>query len=600
MKKTTIISFLTDNLALTLFLVLVIPIMTGSWYVWRTLAEVEKSFPMESLGDQREISTTIEALTQLTNTLSAVRINRTPRSIDEFVLAVDISHGILRQLYPNPASPKAEEIKVAKKEIQRILVLFDDVSIGTGTLNKHRMLALETRLRDTLTALRSIYLRTNEEVLLILSRQEARIEILRTGSLVLLVLVLLSLGGMGLQTTLQRRTIRLLAATQAGLRAEKERAESANQAKSAFLSNMSHELRTPLNSIIGFSDLLSGQNFGQLNPKQWKYTHAIEESGTHLLALINDLLDISKIDAGAMVLDLDTDDPAPMVVGILNMMKTQTIKKELKIEYAPQPLRHKFPVDSRKFKQILMNLLSNAVKFTPNGGKIVISLGEKEAGILRLEISDTGRDIPPEQQALIFSRFHQVDYRKDETMGGTGIGLALTKSLVELHQGRIGVKSTLGKGSTFWLEIPLLKVGLADSDNEEEHRQRFSGVRNRRILVAEDNEINLALLLDILSVKHHEVFVARNGQEALDLAVSGKPELILMDIRMPIMDGITATRELLKIEDLEKVPIIALSADAGKEDIQKCLDAGMADHIPKPINRARVYESLDKYLPALK
>ena len=364
----------------------------------------------------------------------------------------------------------------------------------------------------------------------------------------------------------------------------KLRLESANKAKSQFLSSMSHELRTPLNGILGFSDLLRGQFFGKLNDKQIAYVNQIEDSGRHLLSLINDLLDTAKIDAGAMELEIVECKPKVLINSAVDMIKGQSKRKSLVIEVVIEPDFTLVTVDERKTKQILLNLLSNAVKYTNKGGKIVVR-AIKEDSMFRVEVEDNGIGIDHNQLEKIFVEFHQADHVRDEQLGGTGIGLALTRRLVELHGGQIGVESEPGKGSKFWFTLPLLKTA-AKKPQLLEGREELTAVETtgRRILVVEDNEINLQVILAMLSIHKYEVAIAKNGREALELAQSFKPELVLMDMQMPVMNGFEATRQLRAISGFREIPIIALTASTGVEAIKQQKAAGCTAHLAKPFD----------------
>lgn len=393
-----------------------------------------------------------------------------------------------------------------------------------------------------------------------------------------------------LEQRVAKRTAELLAAN--------VRLEEANRAKSRFLSSMSHELRTPLNAILGFTDLLKGQHFGDLNEKQMQYAERVHDSGRHLLDLINDLLDMARIDAGAVDLELMTVSAVEIVESVVAMMGSQSRIKRLKIETQIDPNLTSITVDIRKFKQILLNLLSNAVKYTPAGGQITVRGGltfEKEA---RFEVQDTGVGIPIEEQENIFSEFHQVDRARDDQLGGVGIGLALTRRLVELHGGRITVQSELGEGSTF--QVTLLMVPGQDEESKERQKTptalRRLAKGRKRIVVAEDNDVNLALILDMLSIRDYDVIVARNGQEAIDLVQAKRPDLVLMDIRMPVIDGLTATRRIREIPGFEDLPIIALTASASTESQEKQIAAGCTAHISKPVQLVALFAALDEYL----
>lgn len=373
--------------------------------------------------------------------------------------------------------------------------------------------------------------------------------------------------------------------------------EEANRHKSKFLSSMSHELRTPLNAIIGFTDLLKGIFFGQLNEKQASYIEQIDKSAAHLLALINDLLDISKIDAGALEVQLEEITLKDVTEDLLRMLSTQFRKKTLKVTSEFSPDIGTIVSDSRKFKQIMLNLLTNAIKFTPDKGAISVK-GEMIPGKIKISVSDTGIGIAGEELGKIFSEFYQVDQVRDEELGGTGIGLALTQRLVGLLGGEIGVKSKIGKGSTFWFTIPYTPSIHKEKIEISNQQKRELDISKRKycILVVEDNETNINLFSDLLSIRDYSVIVARNGQEAIDMALSRGPELILMDIKMPVMDGLEATRQLRKKEQFKDVPIIALTASVGKEAEQIAFDTGYTDYLSKPVKMKQLFDMLDKYL----
>ena len=334
-----------------------------------------------------------------------------------------------------------------------------------------------------------------------------------------------------------------------------------------------------------------------MNEKQLDYVNQIDGGGKHLLRLITDLLDMAKIDAGAMELELEELPPAEFIDVTVAMMDTQFRSKQLDVEISTHPAITAVSADRRKCKQIMLNLLSNAVKFTPENGQIKIR-SIKAGESIRVEVSDTGVGIEPDQVDKIFSEFHQTDKVRDEQLGGTGLGLALTRRLVELHGGEIGVESEVGVGSTFWFTLPLVKSDHVEETTEADDTQVESDgdSTGHRILVAEDNEINLAMVLDMLSIQNHEVIVAKNGQEAVDLAQQHKPDLILMDILMPVMDGLEATRRLRAIPEFADVPIVALTASAGSAAEERCLEAGCTAHLAKPIQTPALFEVLDRYL----
>ncbi|MBM4053242.1 MAG: response regulator [Planctomycetes bacterium] len=372
-----------------------------------------------------------------------------------------------------------------------------------------------------------------------------------------------------------------------------------NKAKSKFLSTMSHELRTPLNGILGLADILMGKYFGELNNKQMEYVKQINDCGKHLLLLINDILDVSKIDAGAMELELDEISPDEFVDATVAMIGTQFNKKKITVNIAVDKNISVIVGDRRKCKQIMFNLLSNACKYTPEGGKVDIEVFRKSDSEIRVEVADTGIGIEEKDIDKIFSEFYQADRVRDEQLGGTGIGLALTKRLVELHGGNIGVVSSPGKGSCFWFTLPKKNICREKGIVFEKEDKKENNVSDgKRILVVEDNEVNLSMLIDMLKIHNHKITVARNGKEALEIAIKEKPELILMDMMMPVMDGIEATKMLRATAGIADVPIIALTASTGDEAIKKQIEAGCDAHIAKPIRINELYALIGKYLNA--
>ncbi len=371
----------------------------------------------------------------------------------------------------------------------------------------------------------------------------------------------------------------------------------ANEHKSRFLASMSHELRTPLNSILGFTDLLLEQYFGALNEKQTAYLTQVDQSGKHLLALVNDLLDLVKIDAGAAKLHLAQFPPSACLASTVNMMRTQFDEKQLKVRIKVDSELTFLIGDLRKCKQIVINLLSNAVKYTPEGGSIDVLAEKIGPATAKISVADTGMGIAADQQEHIFSEFYQADQVRDEHLGGTGIGLALTRRLVELHKGDIGVESELGKGSNFWFTLPLEDAGLKTAGRRENEKDaKPPPIPNARILVVEDNENNIDVLKDMLDMFGLTAAIARNGKEALDIVETFQPDLILMDLLMPVMDGYEATRRIREIPAFRHVPILALTASADSVAIERCFQAGCTEHLAKPIQSRALFAVIQKSL----
>ncbi|MDA8561208.1 ATP-binding protein [Nitrospinae bacterium] len=376
------------------------------------------------------------------------------------------------------------------------------------------------------------------------------------------------------------------------------RLEEANQHKSKFVSSMSHELRTPLNGILGFASLLKSTHFGKINETQSDFVTQIENSGKHLLDLISGLLDVAKIDSGVMEVDLQSCKPEHIFSEVVGLIKPQLVEKEVEIKQLIDPTVKEVVCDMRKVKQIMINLLSNAVKYTPVKGVIEIVI-TKENGFTRVVVADNGIGISLADQEIIFDEFAQANRARDEALGGTGIGLALSRRLVELHGGDIGVESKEGKGSKFWFTIPHKKITHLKIQPEiikDIIKLDDTNPSGRSILVVEDNQTNLELIKYLLGTHNHNISVARNGKEAISQAELIEPELILMDIRMPVMNGLVATKKIRQIPKFYKLPIIALTASAGEDSRDECLGVGCTDHISKPIQLNELSSMLKRYL----
>ena len=372
--------------------------------------------------------------------------------------------------------------------------------------------------------------------------------------------------------------------------------KEADRHKSQFLSSMSHELRTPLNSILGFTDLLKGKFFGDLNDKQLGYVVQINESGHLLLELITDLLELAKIDSGIVDLELTELNPEELVKSSISLVNYMAKRKNINIETKIDKNLGAVLGDLRRSKQIILNLLTNAVKYSEQNGVIHVNVHRQNDLYIRFEIIDYGVGIETGELGKIFTEFHQIDRRRDEALGGTGIGLSLAKRLVELQNGHIGVKSELEKGSKFWFTLPSERFKKFTKSIPVEQSNMRKHTPSSSILLAEDNEVNLRLVLDMLSVDQHEVVVAKNGKEALDLAQTFLPDLILMDMQMPVMDGFEATKAIRKVSGFSTTPIIGLTASADKDSVKSQFDAGCTDHLAKPVTTEMLFDILNKYL----
>ncbi len=378
--------------------------------------------------------------------------------------------------------------------------------------------------------------------------------------------------------------------------------ERALRLKDEFLANMSHELRTPLNAILGISESLEEQVIGPLNDKQQHYIRTVSESGRHLLALINDILDISKIGAGRMELSLHEVPVETLVQSSLRLVKEQMQKKKLNFSSNLDCQIQTVLADERRLKQVLVNLLSNAVKFTPENGQIGLDIsGDRENSQVTFTVWDTGIGIDLEDLPRLFQPFVQLDAGLDREYAGTGLGLALVAEIVRLHGGRVGVQSQRGEGSRFFVILPWDQkmdsaARPASADVPTQSLAPILRAKRRRILLVEDTESVILFIGDYLQALGYQVTVARNGLAGVAEATKQPPDLILMDIQMPGMDGFEATRVIRSNPALQDIPIIAMTAMAMPGDRERCLEAGMQDYLSKPISLKALAQIAHDYL----
>jgi PAS domain S-box-containing protein len=376
-------------------------------------------------------------------------------------------------------------------------------------------------------------------------------------------------------------------------------AESANNAKSQFLANMSHELRTPLNAILGMTEAMLDRVFGDLDERQISSLETIQRSGRHLLDLISEILDLSKIEAGRLTLEKSPTDPVSLARQCLGMVRPLAERKQVSLDSDFPPSTPTLALDERRLRQALLNLLGNAVKFTPDGGRITLAVGwsaetASSPSELTFTVSDSGIGIAQDDLERVFKPFHQVENHLTRQHEGTGLLLALVRNLVELHGGRVSVASRLGQGSRFTLHFPNLDAASAKSPtlppvqgtpNPDRIRQPAFNApsQTRRILYAEDNEANLATLGAYLEAHRFEVIAARDGFAALEAFAKEPVDCVLVDIQMPGLDGFEMMQRLRATPEGASVPIIAVTALAAEEDRQRCLAVGANDVFTKPL-----------------
>lgn len=370
----------------------------------------------------------------------------------------------------------------------------------------------------------------------------------------------------------------------------------ASRMKDEFLAMMSHEFRTPLHTILGMTEAIQEEVFGELTQKQRDALMSIEESGRHLLTLIRDILDLAKIGAGKLELLISPVQLEEVCQASLRFIKQEALKKRLRVSFDFSSTITTIDADERRLKQILVNLLSNAVKFTTDGGKVGLIVGSSaQTQQVFFTVWDSGIGIAQEDLERLFQPFVQLDGTFTRRHPGTGLGLSLVSRMVEMHGGKIEVVSEVSKGSRFIVTLPaknanavtaetIASAERADNANQAEQSASRGLAVHPLILIAEDNETNADMLSEYFRLKGYAVLIACNGKEAVEQAMNARPAVIVMDIQMPVMSGLEAIQQIRGVAGLTDVPIIALTALAMPGDRERCLEAGANEYMSKPVN----------------
>jgi signal transduction histidine kinase/BarA-like signal transduction histidine kinase len=404
-------------------------------------------------------------------------------------------------------------------------------------------------------------------------------------------------ANVGLEKKVRQRT-EVLEHLNTELEKERAKAEAANQAKGEFVANISHELRTPMNGILGMTELLLGTT---LLPEQRQHLQVVYDSSKTLLMLINELLDVAKLEAGKMELEAMTFDVLKTASDVVQLMSVKAREKNLSLLLQGGENIPKWVIgDSNRLRQILLNLVSNALKFTDRGSvtlQIQLEDLKDHHAHLYFAVKDTGMGIAKDKLEKLFGKFNQLDASTSRKYGGTGLGLFICRQLVELMGGYIGVETQLGQGCTFWfrLSLPVAQSALAAPETVIIPKPQAK-LTATQILLVEDNRTNQLVAKIMLNKLGCQVSIANHGQEAVEMSASQVYDLILMDIQMPVLDGYAATQQIRQRQADQHLPIIAMTADAMSVCLEKCLAAGMDDVLTKPIDQTSLGQMLDKWL----
>ncbi|MBF60178.1 MAG: hybrid sensor histidine kinase/response regulator [Halomonas sp.] len=526
-----------------------------------------------------------DAVQLLNHLLAVTRKPLSPQAHDELNLRFELLYSRITLLNDGEVSNLMQQIDAAREllgQIQQQLDVLDIMFEPFGVLDQLPVAALEDELQELTRLTERLVIAINGYLAESATEERAQLSLLYKLLMGLIIgmslaafLVIVFLVREMRESTAIRRNQEKLGRQ---LEVTAKQAQAANQAKSDFLAMVSHEIRTPLNGVIGMSELLRES----ASPAQVEdYANTIHDSANQLLAMINEILDFSKIEAGHLTLETSPTELKPLVDSVVVLFAPRAKMKGLALKVNVDALVPAWVlVDAGRLRQILLNLIANAIKFTDQG-EVSIQVSSTVEHLL-FEISDTGCGLSEEQQQRLFEPFQQADESVARRFGGTGLGLAICKRLSEAMQGRLGVKSRLGQGSTFWCELPLITADPITTSLPPAPKRDFTGTK---LLLVEDNAVNRKVAMGLLARLGCDIIWAESGHDALAMAQTQQVHLIFMDIQLPDMDGLTVTRRLREQGGwLASVPIVAMTAGGAEDDRKRCLAAGMDDYITKPLS----------------